>query len=67
MFYSNTDDKIYTYMMELIALMACHYIETFELEMYLNLFKTNNPPLVRKSFKLHLHFIEYNFSMFIWF
>lgn len=35
-------------MMELIALIACHYIETFELEMYLNLFKTNNPPLVRQ-------------------
>lgn len=35
-------------MMELIALMACHYIETFELEMYLNLFKINNPPLVRE-------------------
>lgn len=34
-------------MMELIALMACHYIETFELEMYLNLFKISNPPLVR--------------------
>lgn len=33
-------------MMELIALMACHYIETFELEMYLNLFKTSSPPLV---------------------
>lgn len=43
----NTDDTIYIYMMELIALMACHYIETFELEMYLNLFKTHNPPLVR--------------------
>ncbi|XP_060836143.1 lysosomal-trafficking regulator isoform X2 [Rhopalosiphum padi] len=38
-------DKIYIYMMELIALMACHYIETYELEMYLNLFKTHNPPL----------------------
>lgn len=47
MFCFNTDDPIYIYMMELIALMACHYIETFELEMYLNLFKTNNPPLVR--------------------
>lgn len=34
-------------MMELIALMACHYIETFEFEMYLNLFKIPNPPLVR--------------------
>jgi len=43
----NTDDKIYIYMMELIALMACHYIETIELEMYLNLFKTHNPPIVR--------------------
>lgn len=46
-FFFDTDDSIYTYMMELIALMACHYIETFELEMYLNLFKTSNPPLVR--------------------
>lgn len=44
----STDDKIYTYMMELVALMACNYIETFELEMYLSLFKSNNPPLVRK-------------------
>lgn len=35
-------------MMELIALMACHYIETSELEIYLNLFKTNNPPLVKE-------------------
>lgn len=36
-------------MMELIALMACHFIEAHELEMYLNLFKTNNPPLVRQN------------------
>ncbi|VVC33396.1 Hypothetical protein CINCED_3A019913 [Cinara cedri] len=38
-------DTIYIYMMELIALMACHYIETYEFEIYLNLFKTKNPPL----------------------
>lgn len=40
------DDTIYIYMMELIALMACHYMETFELSMYFSLFKTDNPPLV---------------------
>lgn len=39
-------------MMELIALMACNHIETLELEMYLNLFKTNDPPLVRQFLKL---------------
>lgn len=48
MFCSYIDDTIYIYMMELIALMACHYMETFELEMYLDLFKTNSPPLVRQ-------------------
>lgn len=41
------DEKIYAYMMELIALMASNCIDTTELEKYLSLFKTNNPPLVR--------------------
>ncbi|XP_050540589.1 lysosomal-trafficking regulator isoform X2 [Daktulosphaira vitifoliae] len=38
-------DTIYIYMTELIALMACHYMEKHELQTYLNMFKKNNPPL----------------------